>query len=381
MAVVAGTRYSYTDTANIAINMSDTLDMMSPSDVPFLQKVGKNSLSFPCTSTKHEWLEAALRSLDGAVANDTSLNNTTDPVTFNVASGQGVLLRAGDILLVESELVRVTAVATDAITVVRAHGGTTAAAHAANTAWSIIGNVNVQDAGVGASRTTTKSGLYNYTQIFEDALVVTTTEEAVKKYVEQNTMTAQLRDAMKVAWIQWERTLLHGRKVAPAAGVAGAMDGVLVRLTSNAYAKAGALLVEDHIRVAMRDIWEAGGGGQLDGWVNAFQKERIDTFLDGLRQTNRTDSTAGSIVRAYENEYGRVTWHLDRNMPADTVLLTDTPRIGFGPLSNNGVNHQLRAIPIPQTTGTKNTMQILGQYTSETRQEAAHAKITGLATS
>lgn len=375
MAVVNTTRFSYTDTANAAIDMSDTLGMISPSDVPLLQLIGKDSLKSPCVAVKHEWLEDELRPLDSAVA-DASINNTTDPVAMNVTAGHGVYFRAGDVLLLESELVRVTSVSTDAVTVSRGHGGSTNAAHASGTAIKLIGNVNVQDAAQGASRTTTKSGLFNYTQLYEDTVVVTSTAQAIKKYVEQNEMDAQLMRALKVAWIQWERALFHGRKVAPSSGVASAMDGILVRVTSNAYAKAGALMTEDFLLVALEDSWKAGG--EPDTVVlNSFQKRQINKFLDSQRMTTRTDRIGGSIIDTYTSDFGTVDIVLDRNAPTDTVLVLDRKRIGFGPLRD----HALSAAPVETSTRTKQAMQIIGQYTSETRNEKAHAKITGLATS
>jgi hypothetical protein len=376
MATIKGLRFSDSDTSNIAIDMSDTLAMISPFEVPLLNVIGKDSLSTPCVAVKHEWLEGALRPLDTAVADSGDLANTTDPVTFNVTAGHGMYIRAGDILKVESELMRVTAVSTDDITVARGFGGSTTASHAATPDVAIIGNVNLQNAALGQSRTTTKSGLYNYVQLMEDSVQVTTTEAAIKKYVEENTLTAQLRDVTRTAWLMWERTLLHGRKVASTSTVAGAMDGILVRISTNAYAKSSAYLTEAHLRTALKDIWVAGGV-PTHLFCNWFQKERIDALLDSQRQTTRTDTTAGSVIRRYESEYGDVDIVLNRNMPSDTVLIIDKSKIGFGPLRN----HAFRAEPVMVATNTYDAYQLLAQYTSETRNETAHAKITGLATS
>jgi len=378
MATVAGTRYSNTDTANIAIDMSDTLTMISPSDVPLLNLIGKDSLSTPCVAVKHEWLEDSLRGMTSAIATQGKFSSTTDPADDVVmTTGDGVKFRAGDIWLFESELVRVAATpAADTLNFVRAYGGSTAASHANGIVGQYIGNVAVQDSAVGTARTTTKSGLYNYVQIMEDALKFTTTEKAIKKYVEQNSVDAQMSRAMKSWWIGWEKTLLYGRKVAPTNTVAGAMDGILVRLTTNAYAKSGAYLTEDHIRTALRDIWSAGGSPS-HVVCNAFQKERISGFLDNMRETTRTDSTAGSVVRRYESEYGAVDILLDRWMPTDTVLILSKEHLGFGPFRD----HATKAVQLPIATALVDTWQIVGAYTSETRAEAAHAKITGLATS
>ena len=377
MAVIAGTRYAFSDASNVRIDMSDTLAMISPFDVPLLTTIGKNSLQTPCTETKHEWLESALRSLDGAIAaSGSTLANVTDPVTFNVVAGQGVQLQPNDILLIESEQLRVTIVSTDSITVARGFGGSTPASHADSTAWKIIGRVDVQDAAVPVSRTTTKTPQFNYCQIYNDSVVVTSTMQAIGKYVQKDDLAAQSADALKVAWQTWERSLLYGRKTLAASGIAGSMDGILTRITTNAYAKAGAPLTEEFILQAIQDSWTVGGKIS-HVFLNAFQKRAANRFLDSMRMTSRTDRTAGVIVDTYTSDFGTVSIVLDRNMPTDTVLLFEKDRIGFGPLTD----HALHMVPIPKTTGLKETLQLIGQYTAEIRNENAHAKITGLATS
>lgn len=378
MATIIGTRFGFSDPQNVAIDMSDTLAMISPFDVPLLSLIGKSSLSTPCVAVKHEWLEEELRSLDTAIATQGEFTGTGAVTTSTVTAGQGTKVRAGDVILIESELVLINSIAGDILNIAaggRGYGGSTAAAHVTLTPMKIIGNVNVQDAAQGGSRTTTKDNNFNYTQLYEDTVVVTSTAQAIKKYVEQNEMEAQLAKAIKVAWIQWERTLIHGRKVAPSSGVAGAMDGILVKLATNAYAKAGAALVEDFILQGMQDSWTAGG--RVDTVVlNAFQKRQANKFLDSLRMTTRSDRVAGSVVDTYTSDFGTADIVLDRNMPNDTVLMLDRQRIGFGPLTD----HALSAAPVETSTRTKDAMQIIGQYTSETRNEKAHAKITGLST-
>jgi hypothetical protein len=379
MAVITGARYGFSDAANVAIDMSDTLAMISPFDVPLLQIVGKDSLSSPCVATKHEWLEDELRSLDSAIATVGEFTGTGAISTSTVTAGQGVFFRAGDILKIENELLLLQAISTDTLTIAaggRGYGGSTAAAHVTLTPIRIIGNVNVQDAAQGGSRTTTKTGLFNYTQIYEDTVVVTSTAQAIKKYVEQNEMSGQLMRALRVAWIQYERTLLDGRKVAPSAGVASAMDGILPRISTNAYAKAGATLTEEFVLQALFDSWNAGGEPSHI-FVNQFQKRQMNKFLDSQRMTTRTDRVAGAVVDTYSWDGGLVDIVLDRNMPTDTLLVIEKGRIGFGPLRD----HALSAAPVETSTRLKDAVQIIGQYTSETRNEKAHAKITGLATS
>lgn len=377
MAVVVGTRYSWTDTANVKRDISDTLNFLDPRERAILDLFGP--LQNPCTETKHEWLEKTLRPMDGAVANDASFNDVTDPMTFNTAAGQGLYLRVGDILYVGSELVRVTVVNVDAITVSRGWGGSTPAAHPANTPWHNLGPMVEQDAALGAARTVTKTGLFNYTQFYEGAVKVTTTQQSIGKYTEQNDFDAQTVDEIKNAWQTFDRSCLVGRKVQPVAGTPGAMDGLLARITTNAYAKAGASLTEAMILTALGDSFMAGG--RINKIVCGLaQKKAMNSFLDSMRLTTRTDRTAGAVVDTYSWDGGTVDIVLSRTMSLlanDAVLLLETDKLGFGPF----VDHQLHQIELPQTTGTLRTNQILGQYTNEIRNENAHAKITGLATS
>jgi hypothetical protein len=380
MAVVEGTRYHDTDSANVAIDMSATLAMLDPSDVPLLSLIGKDGLT--ATAVKHEWLEDSLRPLDSTVVTLGELGGSTDPADdVVITTGHGAYFRAGDIVRVYgaagSELVRVTTTpAADTLALARGYGGSAVLTHSGLPQLQIIGNVTLTDAALGAARTTTKTGLYNYCQLFEDAVKVTTTDQAIRKYVQMADLPQRVADTVKIAWMQWERALLHGRKVAPVAATPGAMDGILVRLTTNAYAKSGAALVEDYILQAMQDAWTAGG--KVDTIVvGAFQKRQINKFLDSIRQTPRTDRVAGSVVDTYTSDFGIADIVLDRHMPTDTVLLLDRKRIKFGPLTGFG----LSAAPVETNTRLVKAVQIIGQYTSETRNENAHAKITGLATS
>jgi hypothetical protein len=380
MAIVSGTRYTYTDTANNAIDMSSTLSMISPFDVPLLSFVGKDSLSKPCTAVKHEWLEDVLRPLDTTLDTQGEFSGTGAVSTSTVASGTGVYLAAGDIIQIESELCLIGSVSTDTLTIAaggRGYGGSTAASHVTTTPIRIVGTVAVQGAAVGPARTTTKSGRYNYTQIYNQSVTITSTQRSTDKWTGPSNELARLLDnEMKVAWQIWERSLLAGRKVAAAASTAGAMDGILPLLTTNAYAKSGATLTEEFILAAMQDIWTQGG--RADKIVmGAFQKRQANKFLDSLRETTRTDRIAGAVVDSYTSDFGVADIVLDRNMPTDTVLLITSDKIGFGPLQGNG----LRAAKLPDTTLLAETWQITGEYTAEVRNVAAHAKITGLATS
>ena len=379
MGLIEGTRFPWSDSANVAIDVSGTLSMLDPSDVPILSLVGKDGLT--AEALRHEWLEDRLRPLDSNVVTLGLLSGVTSPANnVVITTTHGAIFRANDLVLVTSavgaELTRVGVTpAADTLELHRGYGGSAILSHTGLPTLAIIGNVNATDAPAGTARSTAKVGLYNFCQIYEDAVTVTSTTQAIKKWVEQNDLDAQLERAIKAAWMQYERTLLHGRRVAPSAGVPGAMDGILARLTTNVFAQAGAPLTEPMVLGAMQASWVAGGA--IDTiCVGAFQKRRLNMFLDTMRRTPRTDRIAGSVVDTYTSDFGTADIVLARQMPANAVLFLDRQRIKFGPLRE----HALSAAPIPQATRLTQTMQIIGQYTSETRNESAHALITALST-
>jgi Family of unknown function (DUF5309) len=377
MAYVTGTRFSDTDTGNVPVDMSGTLDMLDTSEVPLLQLIGKDSLSAPCVSVKHEWLEKTLRPLDSLIATQGGFSSDTGNVTnVVVTAGDGKLFSVSDIVKVDDELLIVTGVSTDTLSMTRAYGGSTGGVHTTTTVISIIGSVALQDAAVPTGQSTVMANRFNYTQIYNAGLAVTSTALAIQRYVEQDLLAEELRDELKLAWKQYERTLLYGRKVAPTASTAGAMDGILPLLTTNSYAKGGAAFTEAFLLTALRDVWRAGGS-ITHVVMNDFQKTRCNQFLDAMRITSKEDRSAGVTVDNFHSEFGNVTFLLDRNMPNDTVLGINKGRIGFGPLRN----HTLRVVDIAQTTGLVTTKQLIGQYTAELHNENSHFKITGLSTS
>ena len=373
MAVITGTRYTYSDTVNEAIDMSSALDLLHPSDTPLLLKVGKDSLRDPVTAVKHEWLEDALR---GQTTHDSggTFNNTTDPVTVTITTGDGTKFRVDDILLVEDELVRVTATATSTITVARGHGGSTTAAHAASILITLLGPARPQGSDPGVARTTTKTGRYNYTQIFEETVKATATNQATEKYVNNGReVEYQIERTMEILGTNMEKTLMFGRKVAPSAGVAGTMDGIQPIFSSNVYDKAGAALTQVHLEDALEDIWEAGAKAYTI-LAPSVQARRIDTFLDPYKEAGYMDETFGSFLTRYRTRFGILDILMSRWMVSDEVWLLDTSKIGFGPLRALGITK------LATVSREYDEWQISGEYTSETRLEAAHARLYNLAT-
>lgn len=374
-AVITGQRFTYSDTVNEAIDMASALDILRATDTPLLKLIGRDSTRTPVRNTKHEWLEDDLR---GQTTNaiTSGLTNTTDPVTTSITTGDGVKFRTDDIVRVENELMLVTATGASSLTLSRGYGGSTNASHGSGILITLIAPAIKQGITTpGEARTTTKSGKFNYTQIFEETVKSSKTNQSTNKYTKQDDVEYQIANQMEVLGTNMEKVLLYGRKVAPAAGVAGAMDGIRAVLSTNVYDKSGAVLTQTMMEDALQDVWSAGARAS-HMFVNSAQKRRINSFLDSYRQAGYNDEKLGNTVSRYDTDFGGVTVVLDRWMPTDEVLIIDASRIGFGPLNGRA----LSMMKLPVTTKETDVWEISGEYTSEVRLEKSHARIHNLST-
>lgn len=381
MAVISGGRFTWSDSVNEKIDMSSALDILRPTDTPLLRLVGRDSLRDPCTAVKHEWLEDQVRGLSSAVkSSGTTLNNTTDPVSFDLsAANEAYKFRVQDILKIENELVRVTAIVdSDTITISRGWGGTTAATHADSTPVLLVAPALSQGQDLLGARSTTKVALYNYTQIFEEEIKVSATAAATAKWASGNDTEREIAKHLEALGVNMERTLLYGKKVQPTASTAagaGAMDGIFARVTTNVYDKSSAALTENHLTDALEAIWTAGAE-TMTIVTNSTQKRRINTFADAFREMPYSDTGYGSKVQRFDTDFGEVKLLLDRHMPTDQVLIINESKIGFGPLSGRS----LGITKLPPLSREYDVWQISGEYTCEVRLEQSHAVIKGLAT-
>lgn len=378
------------DGANEALDISPILDTLDPTDVPLLTLIGRDGLT--ATQVKHEWLEDDVRGLS-ATTTDTDLNNTsTGDVTLTLATagdylkfrGAAVGTGPSDIVRISStagwEIAPVIATANNTIGVTRGYFGDTPVDHTGYTKTiEIIGVFQPQGkTTVGTQRTTIKRTLYNYTQIFEDSYTANETQQNTDKILAQNERAYQFgRIATDMGRI-FERTLLYGRKKAVSVGTnGGTMDGIVARLSTNVYNKSGAILQEAHLYDAVKAIWEVGGGSELYGIYGPAQQKRVGQLLDPYRQAGYSDRVLGTWVNRFQTPLGvNVTFVLDRHIQTDAILLMDKSRVKFGPLRGRALGMS----PIPRTSRESQTWQWTGEYTSETKQESAHAFIYGLAT-
>ena len=126
----------------LAEGVSDIIGIVSPYETPLLDHLGDASRA--ARSTVHEWLEDALLPNRDAVDQASFTPNPLDVTAITVEHGER--FRAGDQVRPGEggEVMLVTGVSGDVITVQRGYGGTTRTALADGMALLILGNAALE---------------------------------------------------------------------------------------------------------------------------------------------------------------------------------------------------------------------------------------------
>jgi hypothetical protein len=134
----------------LAEDVSDLIGIISPYETPLLDALGDPMRE--ATSTHHEWLEDELLPNKDAV-NDSTFTNPAVDTEFNVDNGSRFCV--GDQIQAEGseELMLVTGINSNTLTVIRGYAGTTAEDLADNQVINILGNAALEGADNGAATT------------------------------------------------------------------------------------------------------------------------------------------------------------------------------------------------------------------------------------
>ncbi|HVS72543.1 MAG TPA: DUF5309 family protein [Phycisphaerae bacterium] len=365
----------------IVEDVSDVVSIVSPHETALLDALGDPLHA--ATNTRHEWLEDELISNVGQISQSGLSDTGANTTSFTVADGS--LFRAGDLLqgANKTEVMMVTGVSTNTLTVTRGYGGTTAQALADQLKLTILGNSALEGADAGAARYTVRARNSNYTQIFSATVQVSGSEAAVRQIGVEDELDYQKANRLRELLRDLENTAING--VAPAATLEGSgtvrrtMRGILHSLTTNQMTPGSGLipsdsaLTEDHVNAALRTIWEASGVMPDLIVCGGSQKRKINALIQPSQRFTTSGETLKSVVSVYESDFGVCRVILSRYVPADSVIFLDSSRVAVVPL----VGRSFQYLPLA-TTGDYTNGEVLGEYTLEVRSEKAHGVLKGL---
>jgi len=384
MAFTGKATYSAgTTLPELAEDVSDLIGIISPYETPLLDALGDPMRE--AMSTHHEWLEDELLPNKDAI-NDSTYSDPSTDTDFVVDNGSR--FRVGDQIQVEGseELMVVTAINSDTLTVVRGYAGTTAEDLSDNQVINILGNAALEGADKPGARFTNRSRCGNYTQIFTATVEVSGTDMAASQLGLADEMDYQKQERLRELLRDLENTVVNGGEPAGtpegSGSVRRSMKGIIQHLSINVFHTGdsgfptGTGLDEDKINYVLRQIW-ANSNGNVDLIVvGGFQKRKINAFSADSRTYGANDTTFTDMISIYESDFGVCRIVTTRWMPQDAALLLDSSRINVLPLA--GRNFHFKPLA---SGGDYECGELIGEYTVELKNEAAHGLIRDLSTS
>ena len=381
--MATGTRSTYTDTGNIKQAISDTIAMIDWTEAPLLNRLGLDNASkfrlVNWPNTKVEWIEDTMSPRSGTINEALDASETG----VDVQAGEGAYLKKGDIMKIEDELMYVASVATDTATVVRGYGGTTAATHADDTAWSIATVARLEGADFTTGHTTTVSVPYNHTQIIAEAVKVTGSEQVNPKYGIPDTMAYHLTkligggtvgQKMKAGKlpILLEHSFFHGRRATGSDSASRAMGGFNQYVTTNVTDLASAQLTRDAIEDKMQACFLAGGSPDTI-ICGAWARRKISSFYEDIVRTERSETMGGGTIEEIVTDFGKLEVVFNKWCPNDELYIIEPEKMGW--LTFRPFDVVDRA-----STGDYTVKDVIGEFTFVLCNEEAHAKLHNFST-
>ncbi len=329
-----------TSLPELAEDVSDLIGIVSPYETPLLDAMGDPMRE--ARSTNHEWMEDELLPNKDAV-NDSTFTDPDVDVTFVVDHGSR--FRIGDQIQIEGseELMFVTDINTNTLTVIRGYAGTTAENLADNQVVNILGNAALEGDDKPAVRFTNRVRKGNFTQIFTAAVEVSGTDMAAGHLGLADEMDYQKQERLRELLRDLENTVLNGGQ--PSSNPQGSdsarrsMRGIMQHLSTNIFHTgdsgfpSGNDLDETKLNYVLRRIWENSNSSVDLIVVGGFQKRRINAFCSDSRMFAADDTTFTDMVSVYESDFGVCRIVTTRWMPQDAILFLDSSRISVLPLA------------------------------------------------
>ena len=309
---------SYDLTVETKINIEDFISLLNYDDLPMLGGVNSDGFATiakaPVDNTIFYWQTQDLPVPRSTVA--TALLTTVTSLV--VAAGDGVNFAVGDAVRVGDEVMFISAVATDTLTVSRGDAGTAdpGATYAVGT--EVIGLGTILDEGdIGTQQFRGRDKHSNYTQIWTSQINMTRTQQRIPKYGVPSEQGNLIRQVQLSEGINKENAFLYGQKWQ--SDPKRATGGLSYYLTTNVIGNgaSGDWLTVTEIEKRQQVAYDAGGAfdcivsrpRNFAALNNAEGAERVRTdWQDAYRGRRR----AMSVV----TEFGEVELYRNRHVKA-----------------------------------------------------------------
>lgn len=374
MANLTSPLTTYSDTSPHKRVITDFLSLIDPSDAPLVNALGgldgaSSKFRFVNAPGKVvEWLEDTLIPIASTLNQDATLTSTI----ASIYVADGTIFQEGQIVKVNTELMWVSAVSTNTLTVTRGVAGSTAATQASLAAIYVVGMARLEGDDSDDISFTDRTVGSNYTSIFHQEVKVSRTQREISQYGIADEMRYQVDKVVPTLMRLVERMLFESK--AAAAGSATTpriFGGIQAFATTNLLS--GTSLAQSQFENAVMSCYAAGGTGPWIAPVAPANLQKIKNFYDAttVLRVDRTETTVGMEITKIQTPFGLVNLLLDRWTPTTIIPLISTEHAGMLTL------YPFTEEPLAKT-GDADKSEVVGEFTFCMRQNAAHAILTNV---
>lgn len=380
--MTTGIRTTYTDSNVKPESLNALISLIDWREAPLLREFGiNNEKRFRFTfwpRTAYEWLEDTLSSRTDTLAEAVDQGETAIDVV------DGTKFKEGDIIKVESELMYVSSVSSNTLTVVKGYAGTTDAAHSTALTVTLATVARLEGADYDTGHTTAVTRNINYTQILSEAVKVSGSQMVDENYGIDDEMAYHIAKligggyglgskgtAGKLA-ILLQQTFYYGQKAVGTTTSARAMGGFEEFVTTNVTNASSAALTLKMIEDMLQTSYLAGGKPDML-ICNAWLRRKINSFFEGSIRTERTEDTGGHVIKTIETVFGDMEVMFDRWCPTDRIYLVEKEKLGW-------ITYRPFQVLDRASTGDYEVKEVLGEFGFVLQNETAHGYIHTLST-
>ena len=372
--------------ANKIIEVADWIDRLAPYDTPLLTSVGYGKA---IDQDVYYWGQSYQTPLEGVLGED--LDNVETGV--DVATGTGERFWPWCVIAVTdydvngyldhstTEIMVVSSISNDTLTVARGEGGTSAVTHTgtgANPAHvDIIGTALPQNTDFELSPITRGDQAYNY---FERLYGMVQADQAARNQpTYENPTDVLLADAEetgKQLKILLEKAMYRGGRQRGVIGTPTAtlMGGLDTFITSNVTDVGGANLSVYSLESELRDQWKTVGADNIATkfLMGPDTAAIFDTTLNPYREADMSDTSANFVFDKIRFRWGTYDLMVSRHCPEGLIYGIRPEYISVHPFK--GCNWQIMDVP---TEGPYQKRAVWGDFSLCVKGEATMFKLHG----
>jgi len=374
MTVLDQPIHTYLDTTPHKRSVSELIQMITPRDTPVLARIGLNSAMSKFQirehATKIELLEDELHALETTANQGTTITSTTLSITV----ADGTFFQDGHMIEIGTEIMVVSVVAAQVLTIeARGLGNSTKTTHAATAAIKIVGMARLEGDDADYGPVIDITAPYNYTTIFQRAVKVTGTQQAISQYGIADTFRYQSNKSVPHLLVLMERGFFKSERAVGAATTRRSMGGIGTFVSTNSASitttitKAAVDSLAETVHLASGVfpdmlVLHPTAANNLRNLIDSssFVREDQDNAVFGMME-----------IESVRTQYGNLELVMDRHCHLNKAWMLNRDKVGGHFLKGRTLDSKMLSI-----TGDSTKGETVGEWTFLAANEKAHGYIT-----